>query len=65
MSYSPYIHLFVAMFAALVFVFQVDLLCDWIELPKEQKACGWAVPVLTALFSFVVMLVNAYLFMGS
>jgi hypothetical protein len=53
------------MFAALVFVFQVDLLCDWIELPKEQKACGWAVPVLTALFSFVVMLVNAYLFMRS
>jgi len=61
---GSYWNLFAAMVAAAVFVWQVDLFCDWLVLPYRHRWEGLLLAGMTVV-TFVVTLVNAYLFMRS
>lgn len=59
-------NLFVALLCGAAFMYQVDLFCDYLMIPKEHRPWG-GVPmfVVGGGLSFAFMLVNFYLFMRS
>ena len=61
-----FLNLFVALLCGAAFMYQVDLFCDYLMVPKEVRPWG-GVPafVVGGGASFAFMLVNFYLFMRS